>query len=155
MPPGSGSCDSAAQAPAWFDGNQPDSLLECSIAPDGDADYDYGYQWVSDSTAPSQFMSELAADANGNGPTSVTQAGDFASCPELTVGEGCQFTWSGSNGSGTGLYVQAGYGNENLYWTNLNQGSVVFWIQDYSGGNDLNLAKLQLQTWWLTNVGGM
>jgi hypothetical protein len=153
MPAAAFNCDSAATAPLWFDGNQPDNLLECYISPGGDSDYIYAYQWDSDPGAPGQFLSELVGGTDGDGPTSVAQAGSIASCPTLTVGGGCQFSWSGSNRSGEGLYYQAGYGTEDLYWTVPAQGAVVE-IQDYSGGDSVGLAELHLATWFIQNVQG-
>jgi hypothetical protein len=139
----------------WFDGNQPDNLWTCAITVDSDSDNVTAYQWQSDTSAPSALLNEFAANANGDGPTSLTQADSLSSCQSpVPVGGGCQFSWSGSNGSGEGVYYQAGQGTEELWWTDPAQNAVI-WIWDRSGGSDLGLAELQLETWFLTNVQGM
>lgn len=156
MPSGTTTCQNALTYPAWFSGDAPNRGVNCDISPGGDNDTLTAYQWDSAPSDPGTYLNAIAAgDAGDFSPTSVTQADSFGSCPaELPVGSGCQFSWSGSNGSGQGLYFQAGYGTEDLTWTDPADGTAVE-IFDQSGGNSIADAQLQLETWFLQNVQGM
>jgi len=74
--------------------------------------------------------------------------------PTLTIGEGCEFSWSGSKGSGQGLYIQAGYGTEQLIYADPAQGTAII-LFDQSNSDDIAGAELQLETWFIQNVQGM
>jgi hypothetical protein len=157
IPSSAFNCSNGLAYPNWFDGAAPNSGVSCYIdSPDGtDSGALTAWQWDSAPDAPGQYVSDVANGTAGIiSPTSVSQAsGDITSCPTLTVGEGCEFTWSGSNGSGEGVFSQTGDGTEELTWTVDSQGTVV----DMSLQNDPNnLAASQLLagTWFLQNVEG-